>query len=655
MSQPARPRNSIYTVRQTVLYGISYPQQQHTQIYIEREREGGRERPICAQQESRGWRKTCCCEGQRRYKSHIDRCDTDVEANEDMSSFRGTDGDRSGGGGVDSRRKGGKEGVGANTKQDDATLQLEMRKEFIQYTETVVAAAEEFIDLFADACNSSMKSKISDAIHHQKIERVLKDVDVSSHLTVESAYATFKRAYGWRTWIHAPEEGVRGLIRETITLYYAPLRMVLDEVHQCTLEASMLAMEECTLLQGVKNENMKRAVEDQVLESLKEWNKATWEQLSRNLHAEVEFPAPERFRALREYIDQLMEKESIKQAERLSIHYRHMLEASLRKLKLSESNLKEMKQDILSSHAVQGIENKEGPEIHAKPEWTEFYMGWLEKKNRYGMWQRRWFAVSSEKQRLWYFAHPEEQPARGAAWLKNCILIDKIPGADPLEFQLIFSSEYSASKDQVISSSQKLLSGSKTKVDMQAITARASSEASKQEWLRMLSRAIRGQMLGQSTINIAAIQDGLGQNKTERKISSKVFPDEEACPHIEEMINKSGENKVRKPRRNKTLRSHGVDIDDMGNQKNDIDEEERLQAEIQLYDEILEQAAKASPTEEEALLLGCVTKAVKEYMIDCQQTITEQASKIIADGMLPMLRSNELHNSILQTLLPEKH
>jgi hypothetical protein len=52
------------------------------------------------------------------------------------------------------------------------------------------------------------------------------------------------------------------------------------------------------------------------------------------------------------------------------------------------------------------MEAAKTPELPATPEeqaWSEFFMGWLDKMSRKGVWQRRWFALSVHQQRLWYF------------------------------------------------------------------------------------------------------------------------------------------------------------------------------------------------------------------------------------------------------------
>jgi hypothetical protein len=529
---------------------------------------------------------------------------------------------------------------------------------FKKYTSMVVECSEEFIDLFSDACNSSMKSEISEAIHHQRIHKVLKQVDVNDQLTVESAHRIFKRCYGWRTWIHAPEEGVRGMIRESITLYYAPLKLILDDVDGITREACAMAFEECTMLNTPANEGLKQLMEQQAYESIDEWKMTTWEQLARNLHAEVEFPAPERFRALRSSIDRLLEQEAMMQAERLVQHYQNMIQISMKSLSLRQSDIVAMRRDEIGSHAILTSHNIAQTEDVVVPH-AEFYMGWLEKKNRFGRWQRRWFVISAEKKRLWYFSHPEEQPARGAASLVGCSIFPDVMDDDSgqLAFRLVFRAA-----DQQYQNWFDGFAG-KTKSAIVSLTLRATSKNSKLEWMDMIGRAILGQSIKSAprvngnTIDITAESN---TQEAERKISTQVFDDEEEETETEK---EQHQTERKRPTRTRTLRSHGVSFAAVNESNNDSDDEttfvdarddgtdeERLAKEISLFEEISEQAAAAVPSNEEAIMLECVTKAVREYMIDSQKSITEQASKIIADGMLPMLHKENLHANLLKVL-----
>lgn len=192
------------------------------------------------------------------------------------------------------------------------------------------------------------------------------------------------------------------------------------------------------------------------------------------------------------------------------------------------------------------------------------------------------------------------------------------------------------------------------------MTLRANSLASKKEWIDMLARAAAGNPLRQQTVRklSAPLAEDQGMEPVGRKISTKVFPEEPNAERQQASNDKvQDQDDKKRPQRRKTLKSHGVSMEDQDieeHQVEEMDEEEKKLEEQLLFDEIMGQANSASPTDEEAVMLECVTAAVREYMLDCQENITEQASKIIADGMLPMLRSDELHESLLNVLLPEQ-
>ena len=540
-----------------------------------------------------------------------------------------------------------------------ADANKEQRK---QYTSLVVACAEEFIDIFSDACNHSFKSDIAAAIHHQRIEKVLQDVNIADMLSVESAHRIFKRCYGLRTWIYAPEEGVRGMIRESITMYYDPLKQILSDVHKITREACSISIEECQLMQAPGNEALKQLLEEQAYDAIDCWKTTTWDQLARNLHAEVEFPAPERFRSLRASIDRLLEHEAMMQAQRLVQHYQNMIEISMKGLSLAGKDIASMRRSELTSHAINPNMTKEPIAM------DEFYMGWLEKRNRFGRWQRRWFVVSAARKKMWYFAHPEEQPARGAASLVGCAIYPDVVEEDSINelvFRLVFRQEGGETQDDSHQWLNMLTPGApgKTKSGITSLTLRASTTSSKAEWMDMIGKAILGESIKPSAdstnvCNITAEIDGTA----ERKISTQVFPEDEE-PAQEETAQKDPNEQKQDRRRpvrqstkrtNTTIASFSISKEECDDNDDDDDEqtkEDSLLKELALFEEIAEQASQAVPSHEETIMLSCIADAVKHYMLDSQKLITEQASKIIADGMLPMLRKDELHTSLLKAIL----
>ena len=291
------------------------------------------------------------------------------------------------------------------------------------HTSLAVAAADELVDLFSDAVNKSFKADISDALHHERVAKLLLDVDLEAQLSVENCHRVFKRCYGFKTWLYAPEDGsyllvrlpirpacapshrrharrcarafdarrltypllvgspgIRGMIREGITAYYAPLQSILKDVHQLTVSAFVISLEEAKILQAPGNESLKQLMEEQALESIEAWRRSTWQQLSANLHAEHEFPAPERFRSLKASIDRLLEHEANVQAERLVEHYRNMIDVAMKRMSVSDMRKRELASHALPASAVGAV----GSKAMLPTPVGAFYMGWLEKKNRFG-------------------------------------------------------------------------------------------------------------------------------------------------------------------------------------------------------------------------------------------------------------------------------
>ena len=170
------------------------------------------------------------------------------------------------------------------------------------------------------------------------------------------------------------------MIREGITAYYAPLQSILKDVHQVTVSAFVISLEEAKILQAPGNESLKQLMEEQALESIEAWRRSTWQQLSANLHAEHEFPAPERFRSLKASIDRLLEHEANVQAERLVEHYRNMIDVAMKRMSVSDLRKRELASHALPASAVGAV----GSKAMLPTPVGAFYMGWLEKKNRFG-------------------------------------------------------------------------------------------------------------------------------------------------------------------------------------------------------------------------------------------------------------------------------
>ena len=113
---------------------------------------------------------------------------------------------------------------------------------------------------------------------------------------------------------------------------------------------------------------------------------------------------------------------------------------------------------------------------------------------------------------------------------------------------------------------------------------------------------------------------------------------------------KAGKSGKRRGNPSKLSRSKDRNPDEEEEEEEE-DAEVRAQREQALFDEIAAESERV-PSPEEWVVLECVTLAVREYCVNAMEYLTEQASKIIADGMLPVNRTTELHAALLRVLIP---
>jgi len=294
-----------------------------------------------------------------------------------------------------------------------------------------------------------------------------------------------------------------------------------------------------------------------------------------------------------------------------------------------------------------------------------------------GKWQRRWVVLSPEKQKLYYFAHPEENPARGTASLVGCHVFPEVfedGEFDELAFKLVFKQ----APGQAAGLDLPFSFGGKTK-QAATLTLRAGSAGTKAEWLEMVGKTILGESdvrgaggkgSGRLGAQVDLVVDASG--KAARKISSQVFEDEDGSKGEKEGATRGGSERRRPKRRGKSLVSFSIgkrgveeaddgELDDGGDDedegqsmdRSELISDEALADELALFEEVSAQAEQALPSAEEALMLECISQAVRSYMLDSQRLIVEQASKIVKDGMLPFKHARELHDELLGAVLAE--
>jgi PH domain len=574
----------------------------------------------------------------------------------------------------------------------------------------VTQRADFFINEFIVVCSTQFKSQISQKVHPDTIRTALASVKLDDVLVVEEVHQVFKQCYGVKHWLLAPEDGTRGVLRAALQLYEAPLRQILVEMTDITLEAAKLAMKSSAKAASRAQGGMKKSsladdavrhlLLDQAENLVEQWRDQTWEQLRRNLHAEAEFPAPERFAKLKSRLQELLGAEAAKQAARQNEVYKRMLLDTLHQLQNTNVNSKSPLPLVHpslppTSTKTAAVIKKEEP-----PSWSEFFMGWLLKQNRHGLWQRRWFALSLRQQRFWYFANPEEQPARASGDLVGAKIVSLLEqqedeyydGEGETKQQKTFKIVFRGGDIPITGQNQvralsippeaqkaaEALTGQKTKTLTTELILRATTVSSKNQWCEMLNRAIIGipeepkameaAPAAAAVQNISVehapivgpdpfVEDKDDSTRVGRKISTKVFQNAKE----EKKNNKKNNKNTSKKTSAVSVSSSEADdekdsptFSENNTEEEDEEEEEsdeaREEREMALFEEIAAQAEYTATAEEQAVL-ECVSLAVREYIVDALGYLTEQASRIIADGMLPLTRAEELHSKLLRVLI----
>lgn len=538
----------------------------------------------------------------------------------------------------------------SDPKDDNSTPQPPVKDENQSnedlYTLKVARAVDAYIDAFTEACNSTHKATLSASVNQDSIRQALRAVNVDDVLNKQTAYRIFCETYGIRQWFVAPEDGVRGLLRGALLLYASPLKTALHCAHQATVEAATHAADVANLSEA---DSMKQLLLDQALSLLDDWEQTTWEQLNRNIHAEAEFPAPDRFARLKSTLTSLMAESAAKNAAKQLEKYKLMLTAGLATTAIKGE---EVKSPLMTPSRSANEERVPKPEpVH---QWSEFYMGWLEKCNRRGMWQRRWFALSLRQQKIWWFGHPEEQPARGVVSLVGATVICDIAGQ--YSGQPVFRILTARSRRNEMSQGDEIsFVGTRTKKDVASLTLRASSQGGKQQWCDMISSGISGlvrktppryelEAYPPDTVGRkGSISERTEEKGVPRKISTQVFSES-----TQSTTASQGDA---------TLESHALEFcEEKGNdEKKEDDEGDRKLREQLLYEEIVNASSQSLPSPEEWEILECVVRAVREYLGEVQIRLTEQSAKLIADGMLPLGRIEDLHSALLKVLVPVHH
>ena len=558
-----------------------------------------------------------------------------------------------------------------------------------QHTLKVAQASGVFVSSFSDACAHQFRSAISHAVHPNTVRATCSAVNLDSVLNISAATSIFRSTYALHKWIAAPEAGLRALIRHCLQLYEPSLRETCNAAAKVISSAASAASERGGLN---VDEFLKELLLEKALEVVELWKQDTLKQLAGNLHAEAEFPAPERFMKLRCRLEELLQEGARRKLLQKIETLKRQLEDATAELEgrhspqTSRSQSRAAHQSLakgLPISRTMSSSRNNGSEPHR---WAEYFMGWIDKRSRRGTWQRRWVVISPVQQRLWYFGDPEEQPARGSASLKGAEVQDgaaqdgmiedrRTRAANPSHvFHIMFSENHCPSQSfeyavgsRVLRFGRELpyvsMSERMTK-PLATLTLCAASETSKDQWMQMMRRAIAGEdpttsMQGGSSLAAGiADEDGEGNSSpVERKISTKVFrSSEDENGSGEAKSNHSSSYNEKEVNEEIEDETESIGKVDLACSKEDDEEAKlraRLAAEAALFDEIAEQASSVTLSDEEVQVLECCVQAAREYLKDSLVFVTEQAGRVISDGMLPVgNREEEMRTALLQLLMP---
>jgi hypothetical protein len=561
----------------------------------------------------------------------------------------------------------------AGAEADAAAALAELALQRRGRTLEVAGAVDEFVAAFRAVCDADFRAALSERAHPAAFRAALAEVDLGAELSPEGAAAAFRAAYGWRAWLLAPEDGVRGVLRGTMLLHERPLMAALDAVHAATRAAAEATAARARVRTGpagsaaarLEDEALRDLLLDRARGAVDAWRDATRAQLSRNLHAEAEFPAPERFAALRTRLAAL----TAAAAKRRAAETDALLRAQL----LLSNPAAVVAPAPLAVKAVEEASTAEGTKgTEAAPEWSTHFMGWCDKLASDGRWQRRWVVLSALERRLYYFHMPEEQPARGAADLAGALVAaDPAHGAAAVTVLL-----HPGGAAAAAAAGAPPLAGGRTKRRAAALTLRAATSEGARQWLAMLERAAVGGGAPAPPVKAKAAGADMGSAPGSpsaapvgRKISTQVFgsvaspvagtTSPPAAPAPAASPTRALEAADVAAARARVLAAAAADaaaarvaLEAAGEEEGPAEEAARAAAEAALFEEVAAQAA-AGPSAEEREVLAAVAEAVRAYVEGARPRLAEQAARVVADGMLPLApaRAEELRAALLRVLV----
>ena len=552
------------------------------------------------------------------------------------------------------------------------------------------------------------RSDIRSALQRELIYQQFANLPLETVLAVDHVHSVFRSTYGLKQWLVAPENGVRNLISECIKLCWHPMKDTADSIRDAVIQAADSTghgqtSSSSNKKKSITNKNkadkyrdaiIKDAILDGAKAAIQKWHTETLSQLEAVLEAECMRPAPEHFVALKVALLQQL------QSPPRTI--------SNSKLTITGQSL------ALASHPITEDQPQTSPPSRPKEEWSQFYMGWLEKKNRHGVWQRRWVVLSSRQRTAWYFKNPDEVPARAMIKLDDAAIIELPTPPINSRSSMVNGSGSSknskgAVRDQHRHSFQLVLShapvkrgsnaNSKSKSRQQQqkqqqqqptiITFAADTSAVKRQWMEMLGMAVHG-------LSVADGQNDDGErapgnnNDNNTSLSSQIPANKFTIPNLrmqqeqEEngttMASQEGDGSVVKrkistkvfpneeeeeeEKKNEGALSSSSYYSKTSTEGEKTQEEEETEEEKErkaalkaaqeaaLIADIEQDAAAAAATEEETIIYQLIITATRTYIKEAHARMADLTGKVVASGMLDR-SENELYDDVLEAVLDE--
>ncbi|PSC76777.1 Dynamin 6 isoform 1 [Micractinium conductrix] len=439
-------------------------------------------------------------------------------------------------------------------------------------------------------------------------------VDLEAALSAEHAQHVFTAAFGYQSWLVAPEKGVRALVAAALELYRTPMlaaastaRTALLSAADAALPAALPEAEACASFLGPQ-------LHDRARDCIAGWHDSVAAQLQAVLEAEQACPAAAPFAQLRSQILSLLPADPAAAPVAAAAEQAAQPAASTAAGK------------PVAPALAQGT---------AKPAEAPMLMGWLDKAARHGLrggaWQRRWFVLHADLQQLMYMKQPgglvrDAISLEGATVVEVSTTAGAGDGGKPVLRRRTFEVRGAGGKA--------------------ALALRASSGAARTAWVAQLraacapapeTAALPGLMRGGSAASSeggeGAEDDGTEAGGMPRRISTQVYPAAAAA----------GEEEDKKQSVDGMLAELQAELQE--GEQGDGDE---AAPEAALTAAIAQQSAERKLP---AALMQQLATAVRAYVEEAQQRLHGATGRLVSNGML-LEREEPMRQALLLCLLP---